>query len=560
MRASDSRLLFLLASALAAAPDVYYVSASGDDLRGDGSPARPWASITAAVPKIPDSGGLLIVRDGLYRGPVLIARKFRHWLVIQAENPYRAVLRSDHSLTLFIMDSANVLLTGFDIARGTPYTTAPLAVHIARSENIGLLNNILHDSFNNDILKMNEGCRRLLVEGNLFFNQQGSAGQHIDSNGCREVWIRENVFFNDGARSPLKNLRTTHGFIVAKDSGEVRQSRSIWISSNVFLNFEGSPGSNFILLGEDGKPFYEVEEVTIENNLLLGNSPCPMRAPLGVKGARQVLFRNNTVVGDLPGRAFAARINRELRTPVNRQLAFLNNIWSDPTGTMGTFAEVPRGDAEELALRNNLYWNGGKPIPRRGGPLDPAGDPRRLFADPRLPPARVVLPHWDGARFASGAALIRQEFERLVRQHGAPAPGAPGIGRAEPAAAPAEDILGAPRNDKPDLGAVQFAGVGGSLRLVLLPDQVSGRSQTVFSHVILNRPATARGTVVTLVSAQPALAAVPKQVLVAQGQTAAFFPITTAAVTAPSRVSIQAAAGGSRASATLVIVPAPTPR
>ena len=50
---------------------------------------------------------------------------------------------------------------------------------------------------------------------------------------------------------------------------------------------------------------------------------------------------------------------------------------------------------------------------------------------------------------------VREAFERLVALYGTPAAGSPAIGAGDAGQNPGEDILGAPRSGRPDLGAVQ---------------------------------------------------------------------------------------------------------
>jgi hypothetical protein len=251
---------------------------------------------------------------------------------------------------------------------------------------------------------------------------------------------------------------------VVKDSNGasdgIEGAERVTIRRNVFLSWQGNDGTGFVLAGEDGQPYHEAEDVLIENNLMLGDSPFDMRAPFGVKGCREVTFRHNTVVGDLPGHEFAFRLNTEGANPPNELVVLRNNAWSDPTGTMETFAETPPGETTSWTLRRNLYWNGGGAIPVDPGDIvNYDDDPERVLADPLLPAqTSLVLPRWNpgSGLFADGSATVREAFVRLVELYGRPAAGSPLVDAADPAHAPPDDILGHPRGAvAPDLGAVE---------------------------------------------------------------------------------------------------------
>lgn len=441
---------------------IYYVATNGNNATGNGSAANPWATIEHAVNAIPDNGSQIVVRNGVYDGRVRINRRFQQTATIRAENPYRARLQEASQQVVTSFGGANFVLEGFEITRPSAQATGALVVQIQQgsdfAENITLRNNIFHDSYNNDLVKINNGCRNIVVEGNLFYNQQGS-DEHIDINGVENVTVQDNVFFNDFAGSGRANANDTSGYIVIKNSAALPVYRGFTVRRNVFLNWEGSNGSNFVLIGEDGQPFHEAENVVVENNLMIGNSANTMRAPFGVKGGRNITFRNNTVSGNLPSNAFAMRLNREGSNPVNQDVRFYNNIWSDPAGTMGDFADGSPAETDGELIDNNVYWNNGQAIPSDADVLNMSNDPRALAGNPSLSaPSSVTLPRWTGSGFASGSASIRAEFVRLVNLYGAIGSNSVAINRSAPAQTPPDDILGRARGTQPDIGAFEFGG------------------------------------------------------------------------------------------------------
>lgn len=387
-----------LVTPLAATQGIYYVASDCSDTTGDGSAAYPWATITHALDTVPD-GSTVLVRPGLYQGRVRLRGTFTDGVVVRSEVPYRARLRHDGTV-ITCYYGQGITLEGFDVAHSGPGSGA-LVVQIQdligepggpeHVERITLRDNVLHDSYNNDILKINNGAGDIVVEGNVFYNQSGH-DEHIDVNSVTDVVIQDNLFFNDFSGSGRPNGNDTGSYIVIKDSNGADDtnlgSLRITVRRNVFLNWEGDTG---------------------------------------------------------------------------------NNIWSDPAGTMGAenasrpndFSDTPPGETVSFALDHNLYWNGGESLPEDPAELiNYTDDAGRVVADPGLGDQDgVVLPRWDpqAGQFGGGSPTIRAAFERLVVDYGALRVGSPAIDSADPAWAPAGDILGRSRSvgAAPDRGAYE---------------------------------------------------------------------------------------------------------
>ncbi len=470
-------LSFLLFTPIASA-GTYHVSVNGSDSTGFGSEFFPWASITHALDNTPNNGSVIEVHPGTYNGRIRIRGYFTHGVTVRSQTPYAAKLR--HTETVITAYGGSTILTsgitleGFDIAHEGVGAGA-LVVHIDGNgnnsvNNITLKNNILHDSYNNDILKINNGCTNIVVSGNMFYNQTGS-DEHIDLNSVSNVTVEDNIFFNDFEGSGRVNENNTSSFIVIKDSNGMEDlfmgSRDIIVRRNIFLNWQGSDGNNFLLIGEDGQGFYEAYDVLVENNLMLGNSSNVMRSAFGVKGCRDITFRNNTISGNLPSHAYAMRLNREGINLPNMNIRFYNNVWTDETGTMGAenaqssndFSDTPIGETNFFSLTNNLYWNGGSAIPEDIRDLvNYTNDPARLVVDPQLPPPlSITLPRWQEVQgvFADGSSSIRAAFLNLTR-FALPTADSALIDAANDSFAAADDILGAVRLSPTSLGAYEL--------------------------------------------------------------------------------------------------------
>lgn len=454
----------------------FYVAVNGSDVTGTGSANNPWATIGYAVDNVP-SGATIFVQPGTYTGQVDLQPTFLgQEVTIRSAVPYQAKLRNDDTV-ITCYRCQGISIEGFDIAH-TDNNPNKYVIQIqdaagngSAGTRITLRNNVIHDSYNNDLVKVNNGANEVLIEGNMFYNQAGP-DSHIDVNSAANVTIQDNIFFNDFAGSG-RSILGTASFITIKDSNGTDDaylgSQDITVQRNVFLNWEGSNSNSFIVVGEDKVTYFQAFDVLIENNLFLGNSSDTIRAAFAAHGVRDVTFRHNTVVGDLPSKAFAMLIKTQDNNPNNSNITFYNNIWSDPTGTMGAqsptdsndFSDSPPAETDSFTLQNNLYWNGGTAVPSDPAELiNYTDDSQAIIADPLLASQiGLIIPRWDEntGQFADGSASIQAAFINLVQTYGTLQTGSPAIDTANAAQSPAEDILQNPRPATlTDIGAYEI--------------------------------------------------------------------------------------------------------
>lgn len=439
------------------------------DNRHRGTQDAPWATLRFAARRVPDRGCTVWFEDGTYEGTNELDRGFDSWTTFVAVHPYRAVFTSKGMV--LDVGGSGMVFEGLRFSHAGPASSG-VVVYVSggsdeRPHHIVFRNDVFHDSYDDDLLKIRDGASAVKVLGNVFYNQ-GNDEQHIDVNSAIDVRIEGNIFFNDFRRSGRDDSGTTKHFIVVKDSNEnddrMLGSRDVTIDGNVFLNWEGGDES-FVAVGNDGKPYFEARNVRIRNNLMIGNGQHDIAAAFTVSGAKAVRFVNNTVVGDLPSSAYAFNVGIKGSNAQNQDISFANNIWSDPTGTMGAdlsgsdneFSDGTAAETIDLRLDDNLYWNGGETIPP-GDLVSPLqDDPNPIVGDPRLTTDQrdVVVPYWTGTSFLSGATAIRDEFVRLVTAYGQIPANSVAVGRAAADLAPRTDILGNRRDDRPDLGAFE---------------------------------------------------------------------------------------------------------
>ena len=460
----------LLLCATACHAGTYYIAPGGSDPKGDGSAERPWATIRHATDAVPDDGSTVLCRDGLYVGAQSLARHFTKPLRVKAEHPYRARFRSadDSNRAFHCYVGSNVTFEGLEFF-GSGGARSDYVIHLSVKDTHDLTfeDCIIHDSYNNDLIKINDEAHHLTFRGCLFYNVPDGGDEIFDINVVTDVAVEDCILMSDMEGSGRKNENRTHPFIVIKNSSQdpanSAKCRRIAVRRNVFCNWEGGSDQSYVLVGEDAKDFWEAQDVSIENNLFLFNTANPSNGAVTLKcHVRNIMIRANTVLGTVYGwTCYALRCSQEKKQLAMEDIYLYNNIFSDPAGKMPQLIWGRREFVrKDLVLLNNLYWNGGRAFPHHESTLleIPADDPAAVAADPRLVhPAKMIIPRWDaaGARFASGQTRIRGEFERLVKTYGELPPGSPALGKADARHMPPDDILGRSRGDRPDIGACQ---------------------------------------------------------------------------------------------------------
>ncbi len=425
----------------------YYVSTSGSD-SGSGSASSPWRTISHAFAAVPESGDAIIwVAPGTYNENVDADHDFTGRVRLISEQAYGAKLTAAYNPVLDI--GPMVSIEGFEIVGQPTSVDRTGLIYMHGADDAALVNNVIHDSYDNDILRV-LASHRVQVLGNVFYNP-GDGEHTIDVNsGSQATNIEGNFFFNDFAASGRAGASIA-SFIVVKYSSGTQTTGNMWIRRNIFAHYEGEKMP--LKIGADGELFAEAVNVTIENNLFHLAGPTDASG-FEVVDARGVHFRANTFVGGAADDPFVGWVGTREGSPASEDINFVGNIFS-ASGQMQRLIESPDSLVTSGSIDSNLYWNGGQSIPSFGSDrLDISSDANAVKANPNLSSGNAVIPVWLGSAFAGGHATIEAAFRAYVLSYAK-------IDGASPAAnvgfsgAPSVDILGNPRDNTADLGCFE---------------------------------------------------------------------------------------------------------
>ena len=273
---------------------LYYVATTGSDVTGNGSRAHPWATIEHAIDAIPD-GAEVWVADGTY-GPLSTTREFARPTIVRAEHRYNAVLETDHRSAVQATGARHLVFQGLTIRRNSDAASPWPLVQLSTVSSIIFDDNVLRGSQSNELVRIDRGSDSVLFVGNLFMTDDLSTRWQLAISGSQEVTAKDNLFvMNLSADGGQDVTEENTGAIYIDATLEFPDSRALSISSNVFLNWQGT----YLRVGSASAPVYAARELTVTNNVFVGNNSTSLRAAFMMAGATDVSITNNTLSGGL---------------------------------------------------------------------------------------------------------------------------------------------------------------------------------------------------------------------------------------------------------------------
>ncbi|HEX5059089.1 MAG TPA: hypothetical protein VFV99_07000 [Kofleriaceae bacterium] len=408
---------------------VVYVATTGDDNSGDGTMGSPYRTIQRTYDRVAP-GTTILVQPGVYATPLDLTRTVSpERIAIAAVTPYTVTVEdlsqplSCSGCTGLVLDGLYVHATG---SGGLP------VLHINGGQDVVIRNCIVDNSGSSATIRLSGDPVNVTVLRNMVFD--GNPPLHAAQ--ITDVSIVDNL---------VVHTRMLNGPLMWLESPLGGTSR---IQRNILAGFRGCIDCGMLEMRLD-------TGTRVESNLLV-SSTAQSDGAFKLEGPIDATIQFNTVVGDVPGTAFALTGTEYNATPVS-SLILRNNVFADPTGTLGDFSDGTTTDIPSPVLMSNAYWNNGAAMPPGvNDSVDWTNDPQAVLADPELPSfAAFTPPVWDAAnhQFADGSKTICDEFYRIALSYGMPAAGSPLVGAATGPDRPL-DLLGFART-KGAIGALE---------------------------------------------------------------------------------------------------------
>lgn len=325
----------------------YYVATNGSDSANGTSLTTPYATIKHAV-SIVNPGDTILVLGGTYTGGVVVTRNgtMANWITLANYNNEQVIwnaLPTDQEVIYLYgdgkFDPMYWIVNGFTMVGGAQYSVK------IDSPWVKLLNNDISGSYD-DIVKMVQTSKNILIYGNTLHNQTSTAGEAaIDAVGSEWITISHNWIHD-----------STSSAVIAKGnaSNVVMEFNRVDNSAYRGLCLGQSTGSQFLYNGP-----YENYNGIIRNNILLNTKGACLVASSSFNAR---IYNNTCYVAATAYLGGIAVLNEAESGQPNTDVYISNNIlYSSNAAGQPDIHVAPKAmtDNTTLYLDNNVYWNTG---------------------------------------------------------------------------------------------------------------------------------------------------------------------------------------------------------
>ncbi len=282
--------------ASAGLPSLYVVDPSGDDA-GPGTDAQPWRTLGAALDRL-HPGSILLVRNGVYTGPLAIRKQASAEapILVSAYPGHRPVIRSSQWQGLLVENASYVHVRGFEVIGNAQTARASEAgLEIVNSHHVRFDINVVHDFGGGGISAVHSN--HVSIENNEVYNTSWWAENQTSA---ISLWQMQNIGGGNNADGYSNYINANYVHDNENRVGAITDGNCIILDSN---DQTGYTASTFITNnvcranGGRGIHFAWSSNAAVINNTVFDNvRNLPTNgAELSAIYAKNVLFRNNLV-------------------------------------------------------------------------------------------------------------------------------------------------------------------------------------------------------------------------------------------------------------------------